>query len=423
MKVLWFSLSPCGSIRRNNTVKYNQGWMISLEDEVKKCAEVDLHVCFISEFYENDFYFEGVNYHPIIRKTAKNGIMRVLNRFHFSLLDDNARMLSQLVDVVNKVAPDLIHIHGTEECFGLIQDVITEIPIVFSIQGLIAPYAEKYYSGFPYEIVRKHEPLKIKYLGLGTKQVYKKFINRGKRELHYLQNAKYVIGRTFFDHFIPQLCNPKVKLFQGEEILRREFYLNQWNKNEFGTPLKIVSTISGGIYKGYETVLHTASLLKQYAKLDFEWYVIGYDCRSQWVNTAEKYKKLLSVDSNIKLLGKKTSLEMVDIMTDCDIYVHVSHIENSPNSVCEAMLLGMPIIASFAGGTSSLLKNEEEGILVQDGDPYVLGGAIVNLYLNFDKAKKMGMKSRERALKRHNPKMIRQSLISIYNKILSEQYE
>lgn len=34
--ILWFSLSPCGSLRRSGTKHVIQGWMISLEDELKK---------------------------------------------------------------------------------------------------------------------------------------------------------------------------------------------------------------------------------------------------------------------------------------------------------------------------------------------------------------------------------------------------
>jgi hypothetical protein len=33
------------------------------------------------------------------------------------------------------------------------------------------------------------------------------------------------------------------------------------------------------------------------------------------------------------------------------------------------MIIGMPCIATFAGGTASMLKSDEEGILIQDGDP------------------------------------------------------
>ena len=110
---------------------------------------------------------------------------------------------------------------------------------------------------------------------------------------------------------------------------------------------------------------------------------------------------------------------MVDIMLNSDIYIQVSHIENSPNSVCEAMLLGMPIIASFAGGTSSILSDGKEGILVQDGDPYTLAGMIVWLSQNFDSGKKMGINAKMRALKRHDRQRISEHLFATYKEILS----
>ena len=97
----------------------------------------------------------------------------------------------------------------------------------------------------------------------------------------------------------------------------------------------------------------------------------------------------------------------------------MSHIENSPNSVCEAMLVGVPTIASFAGGTSSIIKDGEEGILVQDGDPYVLAGSIVHLVQNPDLAMFYSNNAKCRALQRHNPENVYKELLSGYTSILS----
>ena len=110
-----------------------------------------------------------------------------------------------------------------------------------------------------------------------------------------------------------------------------------------------------------------------------------------------------------------------DELINSDMYVHMSHIENSPNSVCEAMILGIPVIASFTGGTASMLENGKEGLLLQDGDPYVYAGAIVDYYLHFDKAMSYGEKARQRALVRHNPKRIVGQLLDAYNNVLSDK--
>ena len=49
MRILWYSLSPCGSIRRSGEQRVIQGWMISLEDEIKKVKDIDLHVAYFSD--------------------------------------------------------------------------------------------------------------------------------------------------------------------------------------------------------------------------------------------------------------------------------------------------------------------------------------------------------------------------------------
>ena len=55
LNILWFSLSPCGSMRRNGSNRVIQGWMISLEDEIKKNKEIDLHVAYFSQ-HESTYF-------------------------------------------------------------------------------------------------------------------------------------------------------------------------------------------------------------------------------------------------------------------------------------------------------------------------------------------------------------------------------
>lgn len=220
-----------------------------------------------------------------------------------------------------------------------------------------------------------------------------------------------------FDYRVPLLANHKMKYFCGEEIMRKPFYEAKWLGGGRRDKFTIVTTISGGVYKGYETLLHTATLLKRYADFDFEWQIIGYDSNSQWVHIAEKYKRMKSVDANIYFYGRCAAEQMVDILIHSDVYCHVSHIENSPNSVCEAMLLGMPVVATATGGTQSLLTDGVEGYLIQDGDPYTCAGTIVEIQQNKERAKNMGENARLRALGRHNPKTVGNILIATYNKI------
>lgn len=419
LNILWFSLSPCGSMRRNGSNRVIQGWMISLEDEIKKNKEIDLHVAYFSYTESESFNFDGVTYHPMYQPNAKTMIGRVLDRYK-SLASEDEKMLPAMLNVVKFVHPDLIHIHGTEERFGMIQDYVKDIPIVFSIQGIVSPYKEKYFSGFSKDFIKKHEGLFEKLRGLSELKFYKDFEIRVQREKKYLQKARYIIGRTFWDKTVTGLFNSQRLYFIGDEILRSDFYQFVWNKERWNESLTLVSTISPGPYKGIETLLKTAFILKQNAKIPFTWKVIGLSKADKWLNMAVKLTGIKPSSCNVELCGRLNSEEMAPLMKDCDIYCHVSHIENSPNSVCEAMLLGMPVIATYAGGTPSMIVHMKEGMLVQDGEPYSLAATIYWLYGNFSEAQTMGKNARMRASVRHNAQRIGNELIKNYSNIIED---
>lgn len=424
MKILWFTNSPCGSIKRNPalTVK-SGGWLISLEAEIKKEKNIQLEVAYFSDKHEKSFAFENVKYYPMCRNKfdAGKGLSRIRERF-ISQEDKDKKALPIMLDVARQSQPDIIHIHGTEEAFGLLVKYIKDIPIVFSIQGMIAPYREKYFSGIPKKYAYKFDLLCDKIKGVGIKKSYQSFCYRAEREKQYLSQANYIFGRTFWDRDCTLALNPKRKYYVVNEILRPEFYKKQWKGFFSNNVIKIVSTISGGIYKGMETVLKAACLLKQYGNLKFEWHIAGYTSSTKWVRICEKMTGILAKDCNIVFHGRIDAEPLSDLLCKSDIYVHVSHIENSPNSVCEAMILGMPVIASYAGGTASLLKHEEDGILYQDGDPYVLAGAIIDWAQYPQKAINCAEKGFAKAIVRHNKQEIISMLNSAYKEILVDFY-
>ena len=419
MKVLWMAATPCGSVRRFEGKTLAGGWLISLEDELKKEKGVELHVAYLSNKKEDDFYFDGVHYYPIFLYQSNNPLIRILQRRRSDLMLEKL-IFPQLLKCIDSVKPDIIHVHGTEGIMGICAKVVNNIPIVFSIQGLIAPYKEKFFSGISQVYAFKLDSLSDRLRGVGIKDGYKSFCYRAEREKIYLKNAQYVFGRTFWDRDCTLALNPQRKYYVVNEILRPEFYVKQWKGFISKDRIKIISTISGGIYKGFETVLKTASLLKQYSHINFEWHIVGYAQNTKWVNISEKMTGIYSEENNIVFHGRIDAEKLSDLLCETDMYVHVSHIENSPNSVCEAMILGMPVIASYSGGTSSLLQHEKEGVLFQDGDPYVLSGAIVDLYQNSEKAIEYGQSARNRALYRHDKNRIVKEVISGYKDILED---
>lgn len=416
MKVLWFTLTPCGAGKKLTPENFIAGWLASLEQQIKLDKGIDLHVCFYYNGEIESFVHESVTYHPIKRGRGKLKVNKFIDRLSLFNSQRDKPYIAKLTDVVEKVKPDVIHVHGCEENFGLVQD-FTNIPLVISIQSLLNPYVEKFFSGIPLSIASKHEKLKSKLLFDSAKNQFYLFSMWANREKKILKPAKFIIGRTNWDKRITRILAPNSRYYIGNEIMRDAFYEKKWSKTIFDEKISLVSTISGGLYKGLESVLKVASILSEY-KFNFEWLIIGQLEHDDYPCMIKNWLDKDFIKTNVKLLGKKSEIEVADILCQSDIYCQVSHIENSPNSVCEAMLLGLPIVATFAGGTDSIIQNSVEGILVQDGDSLSMAGAVIEMAKNFDKSKSYGDHARKTALIRHNREKVAHEIIDVYKNIL-----
>lgn len=419
MKVLWVSVDPCGAKAIISPEYVLGGWLTALETALVNNTDIELHECFFCNKYHEDFIYNSVYNHPIYDSyysSKRFFIKGQLSILRGKLLHD--KRIDLIVDTIKKVQPDIVHIHGTETELGIIPQYIPNIPCILSIQGLISPINNKLYSGIPYSEIQKYDSIK-KYLSLSASIFGKKGWHLyEQREKTILRNAKYLIGRTEWDKNVVSILAPKAKYYIGNEILRDPFYeAKPWDKKSYNDTFSIVSIITGGLFKGLETVLLTASLLKQNS-FKFRWIIIGQTATSQNTKLYEKYTRIKGKDTNIEYVGRKTAEEVIELFHNSDLYVQTSHMENSPNSICEAMLLGMPVIATMAGGTATILGKDNQEFLIQDGEYYSLAGAILNISRNFDKALQQSARNRQIALGRHDRIKIAKEYIEAYKDVI-----
>lgn len=419
MKVLWFTNTPSGASSVLDTNNPSGGWLVSLERHLKQVDGMDLHVAFYYNKKVDDFEYEGVHYHPVFVPRDSSKLKMLLGNYRDFIFGPKKTNLKCLIDVVSDVSPDIIHIHGTENDFGLIQKQVTQIPVVISIQGILGVLGKKLYTGVPREVQKRHESFWRKLVCMGVSAGDRRWHNLSNREQEIYRLTKYFIGRTDFDRHATLAMSPTAQYFVGNELLREVFYTKKWKKTSFSDELVITTTISNGFYKGLETVLETAAILKG-IDFSFKWNVIGVSETSRNVMIIKKWLHKDFADNNIRLLGRKNATEMVDLLCESDVFCQTAHIENSPNSLCEAMLLGMPIVASYAGGTCSMLEHDKEGYLLQDGDPYCLAGTLMDVARHFEQAHQWGENARKRALVRHDPQRVVNEYMGIYKELTTK---
>ena len=89
-------------------------------------------------------------------------------------------------------------------------------------------------------------------------------------------------------------------------------------------------------------------------------------------------------------------------------------------SICEAQILGVPVIATNVGGISSIVENGKDGILFPANAPYTAASLIKNITWNRALAEGLSKQAIAKATERHNPESIGNRLFDIYSSIIQE---
>jgi glycosyltransferase involved in cell wall biosynthesis len=374
MKILVFSPLNISSFNNNEKHSYNGiNWVKSFINVLKEIEEIDIGVLFFSTLLKSEFIEGNIKYFPIYR--AKLNPFRKLLKYH-NLLNEpnNDSDILNIKESISNFSPDIIYVFGIESELASLQlEEYFKKPIIYHLQGLIYPY---YFAFYPpdfsdFSAIRFGNFIRELLFNNGLISNKYRFLKKGKLELKLLNRISYVTGRTNWDRLYSSIVSPKIKYFHIDEVLRETFYLSA-NNHENSGELRFFTTISDNSYKGFDLIVKTAILLKNDFNYKFIWKVAGLSDLSYLVKIYERKYKIKISDLNILLLDVLDESNLFQELKNSDIYIHSSYIDNSPNSLCEAQILGLPVIACNTGGISSLINHMENGILVPTNDPFQL---------------------------------------------------
>lgn len=399
LRVLWFSNTPAASdeyVGSNGT----GGWLKSLDKAIQD--RIELHVAFYSKSGDSDFIVGKTTYHTFSALGLK-GIYRRVK----ALMGGESQFTKRWRRIIEEVNPDLIHVHGTE--LGFIEVAkLTDIPVVLSIQAILQSMTYKYFGDF------KLNDLGFFYLFSKYYRSYRHFLRVAKTELKYVPLLKYVIGRTEWDRRCFSILAPHAKYFKNNEVLREGFYVNKWKEHAPIDDKFIIFTTTGKLlFKGLETLCYALTELNR-TGINVEWHIAGIREDDEIVKVTMRNLKHLFPKQGLHFLGALSEEKLIEEMLKAHVFAYPTHQDNSSNALCEAMILGMPCVSTFAGGSGSMLSDNKNGIMVQDGEPWAFAGAIKELLLDRNLAAKYGNQARKDASERHNIDTITGDLINIY---------
>ncbi|WP_303964818.1 glycosyltransferase family 4 protein [Sporosarcina ureae] len=422
MKILWLANVPLpeASLLMNQVPTPFGGWLINASKSISSNPNIELWIAFPQKGLRNIEVFEGEDVKYIAFPDLDNSM---------SLDKEEVEKNKDFNEMVELIKPDIVHIYGTEYIHTLAMVNmcrIKNIHVTIWIQGLISFIANHYMASLPTNI-QSQSTFRDLLKRENIMQQQKKFVERGKYEIESLKKVEHVMGRTTWDKACTFIINPDATYYHCNEMLRTEFYQNKWSLEECE---KHSIFISQGAYplKGLHYMLEAMSLLvknfpraKVYiggpdiTKLDSIKSKLKITTYGKYLNELIKKYKLWN---HVVFLGTLDEKQMCERYLKSNVFVCPSSIENLPNSLGEAMILGVPCISSDVGGVKDLLTHLETGFIYQSDAPYMLAHYISEVFKNEKIALEFSVKSRRKAEDIYNINENTKRLIKIYEEIL-----
>jgi len=134
-------------------------------------------------------------------------------------------------------------------------------------------------------------------------------------------------------------------------------------------------------------------------------------------NEVLRLRKMLDLEQQVDFLGAST--QVPQFLASSDVFVLPSRSEGFSNALLEAMVCGLPAIATQVGGNPEILEDGVSGFLVPAEDPGAIADRIMRLLADPELRRRQGAAGRERVLERFTIEMMVNRVIAAYELLLS----
>ncbi len=340
------------------------------------------------------------------------------------------RAAAEMKKAVEVIAPDVIHLHGTEFPYAeMLIDACPQEKYIASLQGVIS-FIALHYTGYLDEKTVNARSFRDVLRRSGVRREALKFVARGETEKRIIKKCGRVIGRTNWDRACVSEIYPQAEYYFCNESLRDAFYDNNWSLAECE---KHTIFFSQAIYplKGLHLMLKAMpEILREYP--DARLYVAG-SCITRRGNFNERlrlsaYGKYLLklIDENglgdhVIFTGSLAEKEMCERLVKSHVFVCASSIENSPNSLGEAMLTGVPCVAACVGGVQDLFEDRADGFMYPADEYYMISWYVKKIFADDALAQRFSAQAAAHARITHDRKKNSRRLWDIYEEILGKR--
>ena len=289
--------------------------------------------------------------------------------------------------------------------------------MIISMQGLIGPCSEwfNYYGNISLKEIIRMETVRRFLNGSSPFRGYLNLKQHSKKEIKILQCNSYFVGRTDWDKAYLTSHNKHASYYSIPRIIRKEFYEHTWNIEDAQRHRIFISNCRGA-RSGADLMLKAFAIIKKYYP-DATLFIAGSN--SETKNSYQQYLSRLAqpYTKSCCFTGYLKPDELIGQCCRAHVFVHPTYIDNSPNSLAEAQVMGVPSIASCTGGKMSMVEHGKTGLLFPNGDKYLLADQVMQLFKSDKLTEEMGKNAMRVAQNRHNPDSIVEDYMKLYRAV------
>lgn len=390
------------------------GWLSTMTQRLGRMADVRLGVAMRAPVQQlQSAEVDGIHYYALPR-TGKDGF--------------DARP-QDCAEVLADFRPALVHAEGSEMAYTRRMLQAWSGPCLLSLQGVINGY-EPFELGAlrPARVFASLRPRQM--LAMGALMINKRlrFVPRLRGERETIAIADHIMGRTPWDRAHAWALNPHAHYHHCSRTLRAPFYSKRWTLAACDRHT-IFAGNAASPRKGAHLLLDALVLLRREyprARLVFAGERPGMNVSpiKRWAGYSAYLKDRidqLGLAPHVEFTGILDANDMAERMVDCHVYAMASVIENSPNTLGEAMMVGMPCVSAYAGGAPGMARDEVEALLYRAEDPVPLAYQIKRFFDSDALCQQLGHAAHERASHTHDPEANLQDLLRAYHEILGTE--
>ena len=349
-----------------------------------------MHVLQLMRYFTTQGFEIGLVSAPeprLLREAEKLGVRLFVNPYFVRRLHifNDIRAFVPVKKAIKEFSPDIIHAHSTKA--GLIarfwSAVLNVKPIIFTAHGWAFTEGREYWKRF---LLAQIEKL----AGYVTDKII--CVSEFDRKLA----LKFKVAREDKLVVIHNGVDPN-EFFKISRDYRK-------SSNE------VIVTFVGRLAPPKDLLL-LIDAIKLVPEIKLQ--IVGDGELRQQV---EGYIFKNALRDRVILLGER--FDIPKILAESDIFVLPSRWEGLPLTIIEAMMSGLPVVATRVGGIPELVDDGVNGYLVPSRDVNALAKAIRKLVSDVELRERMGKAGREKAIEKFTLDKMLSKIAQVYEDVL-----